>query len=278
MKQLRITNIQRGCVYDGPGVRTTVFLKGCTLRCPWCCNPETISYEKDRFIDDEKCMLFLGRQSHLCEQCERNLGFRTIDECPFGVVEDTYRDYEVEELLEILLNDSLLFKETNGGVTFSGGEPLLQAEALTPLLIKLKEKSVHIAFETTLVSQAFNLKQIIPYTDYFIVDLKFQPQMNLFNLSYLSTISKLYNLLKCKDVANRMVFVDEMEIYKDLIVSRLNALGVSKLELIGCHSLGEKKYIKLKMPNTIIEASINKLESFRDYLKRSGIEVFLLTI
>lgn len=278
MKQLRITNIQRGCVYDGPGVRTTVFLKGCTLHCPWCCNPETLSYEKDKYIDDEKCMLFQGKQSHLCKQCERNHGIRTIDDCPFGVVEETSKDYDVEELLEILLNDSLLFKETKGGVTFSGGEPLLQAEVLSPLLIKLKEKGIHIALETTLVSPAINLKHIIPYADYFIVDFKFQPQMNLFNLTYLSTINKLYNLLKCKDVTNRMVFVDEMESYKDLIVSSLNNLGVSNLELIACHSLGEKKYIKLKMPITKVEASTNKLESFRDYLNRSGIEVFLLTI
>lgn len=71
MKSLEVTNIQRGCVYDGPGVRTTVFLKGCSLCCPWCCNPETITREDAFYIDNSKCLKYQGISSSICNACEK---------------------------------------------------------------------------------------------------------------------------------------------------------------------------------------------------------------
>ena len=172
MKQLRVTNIQSGCVYDGPGVRTTVFLKGCSLHCPWCCNPETISYEKQWFIDDRKCVSRQGLCSELCNPCVRLNGVRSIHSCPYGVAEPAFHDYSPEKLLEILLKDNELYKESHGGVTFSGGEPLLQSEELVNLLNLLKGFGIHIAIETTLFASTEALAVVLPYVDFYIIDLK----------------------------------------------------------------------------------------------------------
>lgn len=133
---LKITNIQRGCVYDGPGVRTTVFLRGCTYRCPWCCNPETIS-ERDHYLDWAKCQDYKGRTSTLCDSCERLGGKKPLSECPFGVYEKTYKEYDAKSLERELEKDYELMRASGGGVTFSGGEPLLFAKELEPILESL---------------------------------------------------------------------------------------------------------------------------------------------
>lgn len=118
MKQLEVTAIQRGCVYDGMGVRTTVFLKGCPFSCPWCCNPETLYSSPLFFIDNQKCIKEKGLSSSLCRKCIRNGGFDTLECCPFGVSEATSRLLSVEELANYLLRDKDLFYLSGGGVTF----------------------------------------------------------------------------------------------------------------------------------------------------------------
>lgn len=133
MRSLNITSIQRGCLYDGPGVRTTVFLRGCILKCPWCCNPETIFLENDFFLDNSKCLKIKHINSSLCDNCERYGGAISVDNCPFGVSERISDIYPFEDLINELLKDKTLFDATGGGITFSGGEPLLQVADLTDL-------------------------------------------------------------------------------------------------------------------------------------------------
>ena len=123
----RITNIQRFSLQDGPGIRTTIFLKGCSLKCPWCSNPENISYEIEEYKND---------------------GEKGI----YG------KDIELDELYEEIKKDDAYYKIDNGGVTFSGGEVLLQIEKIEPLLKKLKSEKINICMETCLVSPLDNLK------------------------------------------------------------------------------------------------------------------------
>lgn len=138
--ELIITNIQRMCFHDGPGIRTTVFAKGCSLHCPWCANPENMNSSEEQYEKD-------GEQG------------------VYG------KRYSTSELIDILLRDKD-FWMTDGGVTFSGGEPLLQAKALRDVLKGLKEQQIHIAAETALFIPTENIHQILSYIDCFIVDVK----------------------------------------------------------------------------------------------------------
>ena len=246
---IRVTSIQRGCVYDGPGVRTTVFLKGCYLSCPWCCNPETINFDKEQFFvkNLDKC-----GSSPICKSCELKGGSRKKSNCPFGVYEPTFRDYEVTELYNILAKDKSLFVDSGGGVTFSGGEPLLQAEAILPLIQLLKNSGIHVALETSLYAPTVNFLRVAVNIDYWIVDVKFQ----------FGFISRLENNLYLKDFSSdlkhlqdsnskvmyRMVYSHQAFNRIDDIVRRLIDYRINSIEILACHNLGSNKYEKLGMP------------------------------
>lgn len=132
-----IFNIQRFSVHDGPGIRTTVFLKGCPLDCWWCHNPE-------------------GR--------------------PFGIEKQngitTGKEYSADELMTILEKDGIFYDESVGGVTFSGGEPLSQPDFLYDALLRCKDVGIHTAVDTSGYAQKENFEKIIPLTDLFLFDLK----------------------------------------------------------------------------------------------------------
>ena len=277
MKLLRVNNIQRGSIYDGPGVRTTVFLKGCSLKCPWCCNPESLSYDKGWYINDEKCLVYKGIESKFCEHCERNQGDVSIEKCPFGVVEPTSKDYAANELLEILLRDRSLYEETHGGVTFSGGEPLLQAEATLILLKKLKENSINIIYETTLMAPKDNFLLVLPYIDCLIVDIKLQPQMMLDNQEYHKHIISTRHLWDGQ-IIFRMVFVEDMLLHKKEILKVLKELKIDNVEILPCHNLAHKKYDRLLMPWEDYSSDEEKVNKFCSFLVESGINAILLSM
>ena len=279
--KLRVTNIQRGCVYDGPGVRTTVFLKGCTMKCPWCCNPETISLDEDYFIDDSKCQLCKGFSSKLCTSCERNGGNQPIAQCPFGVCEPTSHDFSVDELFEILLKDFDLMRTSGGGVTFSGGEPLLQIDALESLLMLLKNEGINIAFETTLTTNHESVQKAVNYADVMIVDVKLQAQHPLYNnQSYIKRLLSHLNICRGNNlhVIYRIVFTDEMRAASLDIINQLGMLNIRAIELLNCHNLGKSKYEKLSIQNFDFSASIPMCTDFAELLQKNGIRIQSLTI
>lgn len=219
--QLLITNIQRMCFHDGPGIRTTVFLKGCNLQCPWCSNPENLNGFIETYEDD---------------------GINGI----YGKL------YESSELVNILLKDKIYWND-NGGVTFSGGEALIQALSLQEVLKALKESSVHIAVETALFVSSDKLRLVLPYIDYFIVDVKILDSvmckkivggnLDLYNknikLLYESGKLKLFRFPCCFEYT----FTDEN---KKQIERFLKCYSDVPLEIFSIHNLGEKKYASLK--------------------------------
>lgn len=131
-----ITNIQRFSLHDGPGIRTTVFLKGCSIRCPWCSNPENINHQIEKYVKD-------GKE-----------GF-------YG------KEYSVDEVLKEVLKDKI-FYEDNGGVTFSGGEALLYAKELLPLMEQIKQNNISIAVESSLFVPSSYLEMVIPFLSTFM--------------------------------------------------------------------------------------------------------------
>ncbi len=154
-KDILITNIQRFSLYDGPGIRTTVFLKGCSLRCPWCSNPENLVDKVQNYTKD-------GVNGIYGKYC-------SCDELYFELMKDR-QFYDSKPRGQQQTWDCL--NKIPGGVTFSGGECLLQMKQLKPLMEKLYAESVHMAVETSLFVACSDLKTAIQYIDLFYVDVK----------------------------------------------------------------------------------------------------------
>lgn len=215
-----ITNIQRMCMNDGPGIRTTVFLKGCNLHCPWCANPENI-----RLIPEEY---------------EKN-GIRGI----YG------KSYNLDEVYQNILKD-IGFWEKEGGVTFSGGEPLMHMDYLEPLMQRLKESHVHIVMETALFVEKEYVIKAIPYVDMFIVDMKIlQPDICKDIIG--GDVSIYLNNLEMLIAERKMILLripcnyeyTMSETNMKLILAWCKEHPQIPIEIFSTHSLGEAKYISL---------------------------------
>lgn len=183
-----IFDIQRFSVHDGPGIRSTVFLKGCPLRCLWCHNPEGISPKPELMFFAYKC-LGCGTCARVCPKSainfisaqeakpsldrEKCTGCGLCAEaCPSGAWRLVGRTVTVDELLSCLERDALLYDRSEGGVTFSGGEPLFQPEFLSAALRACKKRRIHTVVDTSGFASASVLKEIAPLVDLFLFDLK----------------------------------------------------------------------------------------------------------
>lgn len=156
-----IFNIQKYSLHDGPGIRTTVFFKGCPLNCQWCHNPESIRTDSEKTYNKKKCIK--------CNSCD---DFSNALPCPTNALEDVGKYYTAEDLLKEIEMDIIFFEKSNGGVTFSGGEPLLQSEFLLRILKLCKESGIHTAVDTTGFSIWENIEPILEYVDLFLYDIK----------------------------------------------------------------------------------------------------------
>lgn len=279
-KKLRVTAIQRLCVNDGPGVRTVIFLKGCSLRCPWCCNPEAIHYNDDLFYDREKCLY--PQQNRICRNCTLHGGELPKERCPLGAYERTYNDYTADELLYLILRDKTLF-EHGGGVTFSGGEPLVYSQWILPILQELRKQKIHIAYESTLFSCRADYNAVCSLVDYWMVDLKFQYGY-IQNQDYAIGISDFYENLKDLqqrkvEVKYRMVVMDGILDKMTDIINQLLSRNIRRIELLPCHSLADTKYRQLgiKVPKFSMPSN-EQMKQMSELLRKNHIESTFLSL
>lgn len=179
-----ILNIQRMSTEDGPGLRTTLFVKGCPLSCKWCHNPESIAFKIQNEWIKVRCMGCLSCikvcQSDALTMTEDGLIIdrakcincnKCIDACPTGALEAKGENKTVEELFAELIKDKAYWGN-DGGVTISGGEVLSQSKEAGLLLAKLKENGVHTAIDTSGFCKKSDIDNVLPYTDLFLYDLK----------------------------------------------------------------------------------------------------------
>lgn len=170
-----VFNLQRYSLHDGPGIRTTVFLKGCPARCWWCHNPESQSPLPEIACSQNLCIACgacrsvcpgsLSRES--CRGCGACAGA-----CPTGAREVVGRVMTVDEVMESVLKDRFFYEDSGGGVTFSGGEPLCQPQFLKGLLAACREHEIHTAVDTAGICAPDTLADIAPLADLFLFDLK----------------------------------------------------------------------------------------------------------
>ncbi len=168
-----ITEIKRFAVHDGDGIRTTVFFKGCNLNCAWCHNPETISKNKQLAFYEHKCS-GCGKCRNACRYSSEicDLCGKCTEVCPLSARKIYGTEMTAEEILEIILRDKAFYETSGGGVTFSGGECMLQADFLAGLLKKCKENSIHTAVDTAGNVPRESFIKVLPYTDIFLYDIK----------------------------------------------------------------------------------------------------------
>ena len=180
-----VFNIQRFCINDGPGIRTTVFLKGCMLDCLWCHNPESKSCKpqvmlyKDRCIGCGECLKICPKGLHSFSDDGAHIINRTecaaCGECAeacVGALELCGTERSVDEVMTEVLKDASFYKNSGGGMTLSGGEPFMQHEFALELLKAAKEQGLHTCIETSGYVSEEILKRFIPYVDIFLWDIK----------------------------------------------------------------------------------------------------------
>ena len=261
-----IFEIKRFAVHDGDGIRTTVFFKGCPLRCVWCHNPEGLSKDPQIAFYKHKC---IG-----CGECKEK-GF-TVEDC-LGDARVLYgKTVTVEQLIPDLLKDKGFYDNSGGGVTLSGGECLMQADFCVELLKALKANGIHTAVDTCGFVPKSALERVIPYTDVFLYDIKAYNEDVHINCTGVSNKLILDNL-KYLDSwgANIEVRIPLVPEYNDFEISDIaNFLvglkNVSKVRVLPYHRLASSKYDALniksalpyKIPNDIeIEQAKNLIQS-----------------
>lgn len=240
-----IFNIQKFCVNDGPGIRTTVFLKGCPLKCAWCHNPESQALKSEIMFYADKCT-----------GCERCKGITAEDKdfvCFNGAKEICGKPVAVDDVINEVLKDKIFYDNSGGGITLSGGEPLYQLEFSLELLRKAKENGLHTAVETCGFTSSDNLKLVAEYTDLFLFDYKetnsvmhkdftgVGNEIIISNLKLLNSLKKQI-ILRCPIIPG----YNDRQDHFDGICTIANGLeNILCVEIEPYHPLGENKYSSL---------------------------------
>lgn len=185
MPETLIFDIKRYAINDGPGIRVVVFFKGCNLHCAWCHNPESISANVEKMYSRAKC-INCGTCVEVCVENAITLSAEGIitnpdhcttcgkcaEVCPTKAIEMSGKVMSVSEIMEIIEKERVFFEQSGGGVTFSGGEPLIHSKMLIELLDECKKRNIHTAVDTAGYSSTGTLLEIAKRTDLFLYDLK----------------------------------------------------------------------------------------------------------
>ena len=246
-----IFNIQRFSLHDGPGLRSTVFMKGCPLHCEWCHNPESQS-PRQEFV----------RMRHRCMRCERcseeelanpvvsGRGLEDVELCPTGALQAVGQTMEPAELVTTVLRDRIFFDESQGGVTFSGGEPLLQAAFVVECLRRLKDEGVHTALDTCGFARWPDLRDAAAEAALVLYDLKLMDDARHRAATGVSNQIILDNLQALAEVHDNIWIrvpvipgVNDDAANLDATAAFLERLpGIRHVDLLPYHATGEAKF------------------------------------
>ena len=250
MKKANIFDIQRASFVDGPGIRTTVFFKGCNLRCRWCHNPESQStkvqmmFYKNKCTCCGKCVAVCPNHMDSCDFCGKCVLY-----CPNDARQICGREYTVEALFDEIVKDKSFYESSGGGVTFSGGESMLQADFLCEIVKLCKENGIHTAVDTAGHVPWESFERVMPYTDVFLYDVKaytdelHREGTGVSNRLILNNLTKLSKCFK-GDIFVRIPVIPgfngtDDEIGK--IAAFVKGLGITNVELMPYHRMGEHK-------------------------------------
>lgn len=274
----QIFDVQRSSFVDGPGIRTTIFFKGCNLQCKWCHNPESQSFEKQMLFYADKCThcgmckqvcKYALKQCDLCGACELYCTQEARKICG--------KDYTICELMEEIIKDKAFYETSGGGVTCSGGECMLQIDFLENLLRACKENGIHTAVDTAGHVSFERFERILSYTDLFLYDVKcwdseiHKAYTGVGNELILENLSKLQSLgakiwIRIPVIKGINDSVREMKKIHTFLEQNG---GVEKVELLPYHKLGDnkKKALGLEASDNFETLSKDELQILEEIFK-----------
>lgn len=278
-------NIQKFSLHDGPGIRTTIFLKGCPLRCAWCSNPESqldkvqILYDQTKCVHCQSCIKACTQHAITIKNYKIHIDFdackgclQCVHQCPNNALshEGEYRDFD--EIVSICLQDEVFYEESNGGITISGGEGMSQPDFLKALITKLKEHHLHIAIETTGYVPAHIFKEIAPMLDLLLFDVKHYDKEKHIQGTQVSNEIIIENLTWA--IQHNIEVLPRIPVIPGFNDSISDAEGISNLliqvgakqaQLLPFHQFGEKKYALLNKEYAYKDKKALYPEDLKDY-------------
>ena len=293
-----IFDVKRYAIHDGPGIRTTLFLKGCSLRCQWCHNPEGIESKPEIMLRPSRCAKECNECVSICPQDAISKDGNTIeidkakcdlcrkceDVCVYEALEVVGREVAVQEVMEEIEKDRIFFDESGGGITFSGGEPLMQLDFLEALLKEIGKKNIHVTLDTSGYVSFKDLDRISDKVDLFLYDLKIMDDEKHEKYTGVSNRLILDNLRKLagreKSVAVRIPLIsginDDDQSIQKFVEYLLSLKNIKQINLLAYHKGGCEKYKRLRkeeLPKTFQSPSDERIEEIKKVFADSGFSV-----
>jgi glycyl-radical enzyme activating protein len=297
----RVFDLQRFSVHDGPGIRSTLFLKGCPLRCLWCQNPEGLEGAVRLWHFQNLCArcgtcvkacprqaLALGPDRVEIDRAACDLCGKCVEACPRNALAFDGRDMEVAEAIEGLAADRIFFERSGGGVTFSGGDPLLQADFVRAVASGLKARGIHTAIETSLFAPWEAIEPLLPVIDLFIVDLKVADpahHLALTGQERAPILANLRRLVRALGDPTRLLL--RVPLIPGMTAEPGNLAGLAELiasiapaapvQLMNFNPLAAAKYQRMRKEHALAGATASygerELAAFRAVLAERGLSV-----
>lgn len=293
-----IFSIERYALQDGPGIRTLIFLKGCPLHCRWCANPESQSFAPEILYFQNRCAS-CGRCIDICPQgaikADDEYGLITdpdrctlcglcVDACFYAARELSGEEMEVREVLQIIERDKMFYDLTDGGVTISGGEPLIQPGFVRELTRECREQGIHTAIESTLFAEKETVIKALEFVDLVFVDVKHFDSQKHEEYTGVKNERIIDNIEMINDLGKQFIirvpfipgFNDDDETQKQIYKWATNLKHLKWIEILPYHRLGLTKYQGLGRPFLMADINPVRKQSLAHLIemgKECGLEV-----